>query len=122
MRVCLGELILGAIGRGRAATAPDLRQVAGVIGVDQILDGRLELSDADVAAVREREFVSGCEVLHKTFYSANTWGYQSTNQALVAQGRWENANDSGASYTYLSFTDLASEEGAMVLLGGVQEY
>ena len=32
-------------------------------GVDQILDGRLEFGDADMAAVDEGEFVRGCRPL-----------------------------------------------------------
>ncbi len=37
--------------------SPDLGQVTPVVRVDQILDGGVKLIDADVAAVREQEFV-----------------------------------------------------------------
>ena len=42
------------VGLARTAAAPHLRQVAAVVGIDQVLDGGLELSDADVAAVGKR--------------------------------------------------------------------
>src|ERR671932_786834 len=60
----LGEFVLGAVGCSGATAAPDLRQIAAVVGIDKVLYRGLELSDADVAAVGKRQLVRSRQALH----------------------------------------------------------
>jgi hypothetical protein len=62
----LGQIVLCAIGRRRTAAAPDLGQVAAVVCIDEVFDDRVELIDAHVAPICERQLVSGGQALQVT--------------------------------------------------------
>ena len=62
----LCQVVSGPVRGSRTSTAPDLREIAAVVGIDEILDNGIELVNTHVAPIGERQFVSCSQTLQVT--------------------------------------------------------